>query len=132
VEQTTIAGKTVPIQSGPTTIVYFSADCHPSDPSGEYEFWMETTVSKPITRRRPARRDPGERFQMMGGTPGYERYWAAAQAATLVRPASDEELLNWFNDPSRAHDALCAGKGTFGGSQCARSRWETSTFCSSR
>lgn len=108
-DHTWIAGRKVPIEPRPKTVVSFSAGCNPDDPPGDYEFWtMKNEDAALHVGRRPAGRDPGERFQMMNGVVGYEQAWKDAQTATLIRPTSAKELVDWLNDVSHSGDAPCA------------------------
>ena len=113
---TRIAGSDVPVQPGPPTRVYFCSHCEPRDAPGFYDFWtMKNEERKLRLGRRPAGRDPGERFQMMEGQAGYEDAWEEAQTAILVRPSSTEELEGWLNDSAHVRDAPCAQFGEVDG-----------------
>ncbi len=117
-DHTQIAGRDVQIETGPKTVVHFSDGCNPADPPGNYEFWtMKNESAALVVGRRPEGRDPGERFRMMQHQPGYEAAWANAQTATLLRPTSRRELLEWLNNVAHAADAPCAGLAEVGGTK---------------
>ena len=75
--------------------------------AGVYEFWTAfNNTEKPITGRSPQGDDPGERFRRMKGVRGYEKYWEVAASAKAIRPATQEEVLNWLR--THGDDALFA------------------------
>jgi hypothetical protein len=112
-DHTVIAGRKVPIAPGPSTVVYFTGDCHPNDLEGEYEFWLIHDGVSGFTGRRPTGSDPGERFRMMEGVQGYEQAWELAKRATRIYPAPSKAVLNWLkNHPVEAACArACRFKG---------------------
>src|SRR5258708_5477735 len=123
---TQIDGRTIPVQPGPRTIVVFSHQCHPADPPGPYEFWAAQNQVGAVVGRRPAGRDPGERFRTMEGATGHESLWAAARTAVLVRPATRAEVLAWLN--SHLDDAPCAGECEVNGIGCRITRLPDGQF----
>jgi len=107
-DTTTIAGRVVPVRVGPRTVVTFLGNCDPDDPAGDYDFWTISDGKSGLTGRRLAGNDPGDRFRMMEGKPGYETAWAIACAAVRIAPASDEHVISWLN--SHPNEATCATK----------------------
>ena len=119
---TTIAGRDVPIEPGPRTIIRFSGG-RGANEEGDWEFWTAVGPIEAMKDGTPARKktaarcrpgaDPGERFLRMEGAPGYERGWAIARVAEFLRPATIGELERWLDE--HPDDARYAEAGEVGG-----------------
>lgn len=112
---TKIAGRYVPIEPGPTIVINFSAGHEGTAGAGSYAFWASVVSPLGDCVRWPAGKDPGERFRIMQGAPGYEAAWERSRRAKRIRPAMREEVELWLN--SHLEDARHATTGELGGAK---------------
>ena len=104
---TKIADSDIAIEPGQPIAIRFSGGRQGKSEAGVYEFWtIFNNTDKPVTGRSLQGTDPGERFRRMQGARGYEQYWKVAATAIAIRPATQEEVLNWLQ--THGDDALFA------------------------
>ncbi|MCH9016031.1 MAG: hypothetical protein IH877_10140 [Gemmatimonadetes bacterium] len=94
---TKIAGRDVLLEAGEVITLQFSAGRGGKLEAGAWEFWtVFNDGSRSTARCRPGS-DPGERFRRMEGSPGYETHWEIAATSKGVRPATQNEVIEWLN-----------------------------------
>ena len=109
-----VAERDVPIETGASTIVFFSAESPDDSMAGVWEFWTLFDGSRSVTGRCREGQDPGERFRRMEGDAEYGDAWEIAKAAIGIRPATRKAVVGWLNShPENARLAeLCRAGGT--------------------
>jgi hypothetical protein len=94
---TKIAGRDVPVDDGPRTIINFWVARGGAEEAGPREFWTAEGLAKgSIACCRP-NVDPGEPFRRAEMLPADHAGWETARHATRLRPATAREVVAWLN-----------------------------------
>lgn len=115
--ETEIAGRRVPIEPGPKTIIRFSSGRGGEGEAGDWEFWTAVGPTHAVTARCRPGKDPGERFCRMEKSKDEQPGWIVARQAKYLRAATASELEAWLNHPSKGQDAPHAKAGEAVGEQ---------------
>jgi len=95
--KTKIAGRPVPIEPGPKTIISFSGERSGPDRAGRWEFWTLMGPAGAAVTRCHEGVDPGERFCRMEGQRKYESLWKKSRSSDQLHPATIDDLESWMN-----------------------------------
>ena len=107
---TKIAGKEIPVKEESDLItVHFSAGRAGSEEAGDYEFWSAVSGNRGCSARCRQGSEPGERFRIMKGVPGYEDCWAIASNAQYIRRATEDEVIGWLNGHKTDAEGISPG-----------------------
>lgn len=94
---TKIAGRDVPIEDGPKTIINLWIDRGDTEEYGSWEFWTAENPTKGSTACCRPGVDPGKTFRRAEMLASDRAGWEIARHAARVRPATAREVVVWLN-----------------------------------